>query len=49
MKEREELAQKVIDYLCSRGGFDDWWHNIEKDTQEGIIVDIAEVINIENK
>ena len=49
MKEREELAQKIIDYLCGRGGFDDWWHNIDEDTQEEMIVDIAQVININKK
>jgi len=49
MKEREELAQKIIDYLCGRSGFDDWWHNIEDEYQEEMIVDIAQVINIDKK
>jgi hypothetical protein len=45
MKQREELVKKMIEELCSRGGFDDWWHNIDEDIQEEIIVDLANIIN----
>ena len=45
MKEREELAQKMIDYLCGRGGFDDWWDNIDEDIKEEMIIDLATILD----
>ena len=41
MKEREELAQKIIDYLCGRGGFDDWWGSPCK--VNGVLFEQAEI------
>ena len=45
MRKREELVKKMMDYLCGRGGFDDWWCNIDDDCKDEIIVDLAELMN----
>lgn len=38
-------AQEVLDFLNDRGGFDDWFHGIEQDTQNDIIAGIARIID----
>ena len=32
----EKAVKEIISMLCGRGGFDDWWQNIDEDTQEDI-------------
>lgn len=41
----DELAQKVIDFLYGRSGFDDWYHNIDSDSQNEILTGIARIID----
>jgi len=38
-------AQKVINALQSRGGFDGWWDDIDEETQEDIIAEISEIMS----
>lgn len=35
-KSMKNLTEKIIDYLCDRNGFDNWWYNIDEETQEEI-------------
>lgn len=38
-------SRKVIEALGNRGGFDDWWGNIDESIQAEIIDELEEVIN----
>jgi len=40
--EKESVAHQIINSLCDRKGFDDWWYNIDEDIQQSIIDDITE-------
>jgi len=42
------LAGKIIMMLSDRGGFDDWWSNIDIDTQLDILNEINKIIDTEN-
>ena len=43
-----ETADKIIEYLCTRKGFDDWWHGVEEDNDDDVCgeikTDIAKII-----
>ena len=41
-------AQKVINALRSRRGFDGWWDDIDGDVQEDIITKISDTIAADN-
>lgn len=43
-----ELVDKLITLLQDRGGFDDWWGNIDEDTQTEIISELASIIKTHN-
>lgn len=34
-------ANKIIESLCDRSGFDDWWANIDEECKEEIYTEIA--------
>lgn len=36
--------QVIINGLCDRSGFDDWWHNLDEETQAEIIGDIQDAV-----
>lgn len=38
-------AEEVIDFLNGRGGFDDWYHDIDTDSQNEIVAGIARIID----
>jgi hypothetical protein len=38
-------AEAVIDFLNGRGGFDDWYHDIDTDSQNEIVAGIARIID----
>ncbi len=38
-------AQKIISFLQQRKGFDYWWRDIEKDVQDQILEEIAQIID----
>lgn len=42
-----DKATVIIDMLLDRGGFGDWWHDIERETKNDILEEIAKVINHE--
>jgi hypothetical protein len=35
---------EILDVLCDRSGFDDWWYNLDDGTQEDIESSIEEII-----
>lgn len=39
-----EIVIKIIDALNNRGGFDDWWGNIDPDTKEEIISELESIV-----
>lgn len=39
-----DKVQCVIDYLKSRGDFDDWWHDIDSDSQNEIMEDLTKIL-----
>ena len=42
--EKVSIAYQIIDVLCNRGGFDDWWRNIDEDIQLEILEEMSEKI-----
>ena len=38
-------AEEIIDFLNGRGGFDDWYHDIDADSQNEIVAGIARIID----
>lgn len=47
MKEAVKNAVKtemILTMLSSRGGFDDWWSNIEEETQDEIKMEIMTIL-----
>lgn len=41
----KEKVEQIISMLCDRGGFDDWWHNIDEDIQDEIKVEMIDILN----
>lgn len=37
-------ALEIIDSLCDRGGFDDWWYNLDDDIETEIISELENII-----
>ena len=44
MDDRRDLIEKIINELNGRGGFDDWWHNIDEDTQKEITENLINIL-----
>lgn len=40
-----KCTQEIIDLLCDRGGFDDWWYMLDDDIQDEIKTSIKRIIN----
>ena len=40
----KKCVLEILDVLCDRSGFDDWWYNLDDDTQENIESSIEEII-----
>lgn len=45
----KEIIEKIIDALRDRGGFDDWWGNIDTDIQNEIKEDLENIIKSKQK
>jgi hypothetical protein len=45
MRSVEELSETIIDVLCDRKGFYDWWYGVEDEDQENILEKIQDVTN----
>ena len=48
MDNRKEIVEKMINALTDRGGFDDWWQNIDEDIQDEIIDKLVDILPIQN-
>jgi hypothetical protein len=42
--EVKKCAMEIIDRLCDRNGFDDWWFNLDDDIEKEIIQEIENII-----
>lgn len=40
----DELSEMIIDALCERRGFENWWYDLEDEDQEEIYEELEEVI-----
>jgi len=40
----KKCVLEIFDALCDRSGFDDWWYNLDDDTQEEIESSIEEIL-----
>ena len=44
MDDRRDLIEKIINELNGRSGFDDWWYNIDEDTQKEITENLINIL-----
>ena len=44
-KEIKKTVLEILDALCDRNGFDDWWYNLDNDIEEEIETMLYEIIN----
>jgi hypothetical protein len=42
--EIKKCVLEIIDSLCDRSGFDDWWYNLDDDIEEEIITELESII-----
>lgn len=40
----KKCVGEIIDSLCDRNGFDDWWYNLDDETENEIILEIESII-----
>lgn len=40
-----DKARMIIDSLCDRAGFDDWWYDIGEENQDEITINIIEILD----
>ena len=38
------LINAVINKLCGRNGFDDWWHSLDSDTKLKIKTELSKIV-----
>ena len=43
-REHKKCVLEIIDSLCERNGFDDWWYNLDEDITNEIEKEIEEII-----
>jgi hypothetical protein len=43
-KEIKKTSQEIIDMLCDRKGFDNWWYSLDDDIENEIISEIEKII-----
>lgn len=39
-----KCVSEIIDTLCNRNGFDDWWYNLDSSTESDIEVELFDII-----
>jgi ribosomal protein S17 len=39
-----KCVSEIIDTLCNRNGFDDWWYNLDSSTEADIEVELFDII-----
>jgi len=42
--EIKKCVGEIIDTLCNRNGFDDWWLNLDDDIEREIIEELLEIV-----
>ena len=42
--EIKKCVGEIIDTLCDRGGFDDWWYNLDDDIEKEIEKELESII-----
>ena len=42
--EIKKCALEIIDSLCNRNGFDDWWYNLDDDIEKEITSELESII-----
>lgn len=40
----KKCVSEIIDALCNRNGFDDWWYNLDSNIEEDIEVELFYII-----
>lgn len=40
----KKCVAEILDSLCDRNGFDDWWYNLDDDTELEIEKELEEII-----
>ena len=40
----KKCVAEILDSLCDRNGFDDWWYNLDNDTELEIEKKLEEII-----
>ena len=40
----KELINEILWSLCDRGGFDDWWRNIDEDIRDEIVEELVTIV-----
>ena len=40
----KKCVAEILDSLCDRNGFDDWWYNLDNDTELEIEKELEEII-----
>ena len=43
-KEVKKCVLEIIDSLCDRNGFDDWWYNLDGEVEAEIVSSLEEII-----
>ncbi len=43
--ETKKVVAEIIDELCNRHGFDDWWMNLDDEIGEEIIDKLESIVN----
>jgi hypothetical protein len=39
-----KCVAEILDSLCNRSGFDDWWYNLDDDTEKEIEKELRDII-----
>ena len=40
----KQIVEEMINFLRDRGGFDDWWGNVDEETQNEMIEQLEEIV-----
>ena len=43
-REINKCVSEILDSLCNRSGFDDWWYNLDDDTEKEIEKELRDII-----
>jgi hypothetical protein len=43
-KEVKKCVLEIIDSLCDRNGFDDWWYNLDDEVEAEIVSSLEDII-----